>query len=117
FVAEVSRKYESVAGTSAGPCGRCGCRLGHRAAGGTRGRVKRIGCGQIGENRAGRGGILREVPTRMCVIAGKSKGDRLLRGGVAHDRGGIAVPEEGGRYCDVAVGKGEVLEVNGIVRP
>jgi hypothetical protein len=158
FVAEVSRKYESVAGSSAGPCGRCGRRRGHRAglrtvAGGTtgyclrgccydvacetgvrrsirgrgggwliiargiRGRVEHIGRGQIGESRADPGGILCQVPSRMCVIAGKSEAHRLLRGGVAHYKRGIAILEEGRRYCHVPVGKGEVLELNGIVRP
>src|SRR5689334_4689419 len=84
FVAEVSGKYERVAGSSTDPCSR-GRRLGL------------IGRGQIGESRAGPGGILREVPSRMSVIAGKSERNGLLRGGVAHNQRSIAVLEEGRR--------------------
>ena len=38
-----------------------------------------------------------------------------MRGGVAHNQHGIAVLEEGRRYCHVAVGKGEVLVINSVV--
>ena len=76
----------------------------------------RLSAGRSWKSRAG-AGILREVPSRMGVIAGKSERNGLLRGGVAHNQRGIAVLKEGRRYCHVTVGKGEVLEVNGIVRP
>ena len=71
FVAEVSRKYESVAGSSAGPCGRCGRRRGHRAglrtvAGETTGYCLR---GEVVSNAsdAGRSEKIVPVPEESCA--------------------------------------------------